>query len=40
MSSDLFEQIQFSPNHFRFNRSLHRNDHLKEIEHLLQMAPE
>jgi len=31
----LVEQIQASGNHFRFNRSLHRSDHLDEIEALL-----
>ncbi len=35
MTPELYEQIQVSPNHFRFNRSLHRNDHLDEIEQLL-----
>lgn len=33
---DLVEQIQASPTHFRFNRALHRNDHLNEIELLLR----
>ena len=32
---ELLEQIQSSPNHFRFNRALHRRDHLHEIEQLL-----
>lgn len=36
ISPDLYEAIQASPNHFRFNRSLHRNNHLDEIEGLLQ----
>ena len=32
---DLMQAIDESPNHFRFNRSLHRNGHLSEIETLL-----
>ena len=32
---ELFEAIQASPNHYRFNRSLHRNDHMSEIARLL-----
>ncbi len=36
ISPKLVEQIQASPTHFRFNRALHRNDHLNEIELLLQ----
>lgn len=32
------EQIQTSPTHFRFNRALHRNDHLNEIENLLGLS--
>ncbi|HSF83955.1 MAG TPA: hypothetical protein VLA49_22190 [Anaerolineales bacterium] len=32
------EQIQASPTHFRFNRALHRNDHLNEIENLLGLS--
>jgi len=35
LAPELYEQIQASPNHFRFNRSLHRNNHLNEIEQLL-----
>ena len=35
LTPELYEQIQASPNHFRFDRSLHRNDHLNEIEQLL-----
>ena len=31
----LYGQIQASSNHFRFNRALHRDDHLNEIEQLL-----
>lgn len=36
ISDALFEEIQASPNHFRFNRALHRTDHLDEIEQLLK----
>lgn len=36
ISSDLVEQIQASPTHFRFSRALHRNDHLNQIELLLR----
>jgi hypothetical protein len=36
ISAALVEEIQASPNHFRFNRALHRTDHLDEIERLLQ----
>ena len=32
ITAELVEQIQASPTHFRFNRALHRNDHLSEIE--------
>jgi hypothetical protein len=39
LSPALYEEIQNSPNHFRFNRALHRSDHLGEIERLVQ-APE
>ena len=35
LTPELYEQIQASSNHFRFNRSLHRNNHLNEIEKLL-----
>ena len=35
ITSDLVEQIESSPTHFRFSRALHRNDHLNEIEFLL-----
>lgn len=35
ISPELVAQIQASPNHFRFNRGLHRTDHLDEIERLL-----
>ena len=34
-SPDLMAAIEASPNHYRFNRSLHRNGHLNEIEALL-----
>ncbi len=36
ITSDLVEEIQASPTHFRFSRALHRNDHLNEIELLLR----
>jgi hypothetical protein len=36
LTPQLFEEIQASPNHFRFSRALHRNDHLNEIEMLLR----
>jgi hypothetical protein len=36
ITPDLVQQIEASPTHFRFNRSLHRNDHLSEIELLLR----
>lgn len=35
ISPDLMAAIEASPNHYRFNRSLHRNGHLNEIEALL-----
>jgi len=35
LTPELYEQIQASSNHFRFNRALHRDDHLNEIEQLL-----
>jgi hypothetical protein len=35
ITADLVEQIETSPTFFRFNRALHRNDHLGEIESLL-----
>lgn len=36
VAPDLMAAIDASPNHFRFNRSLHRGGHLDEIESLLQ----
>ena len=36
ISDGLLAEIQASPNIFRFNRALHRTDHLDEIERLLQ----
>jgi hypothetical protein len=36
ITPDLVERIEASPTHFRFNRALHRNDHLNEIELLLR----
>jgi hypothetical protein len=38
ITSDLVEQIQSSPTHFRFSRAFHRNDHLNEIELLLRLS--
>lgn len=35
LSADFVAEVEASPNHFRFNRSLHRIDHLNEIEGLL-----
>lgn len=35
MSVALYEEIAAAPIHYRFNRSLHRNDHLGEIKRLL-----
>jgi hypothetical protein len=37
-SDELMQQILAGPTHFRFNRSLHRNDHIQDIEALLQEA--
>ncbi len=31
ISTQLFTQIEAMPTHFRMNRSLHRNDHIKDI---------
>ena len=36
VSPELLAQIQTNPTHFRFNRALHRNDHLDEIERLIR----
>jgi hypothetical protein len=36
MSPDLIQTIEASSNHYRFNRGLHRNDHLDQIERLLE----
>lgn len=33
---ELIAEIQASPNHFRFSRSLHRHDHLNDIESLIR----
>jgi uncharacterized damage-inducible protein DinB len=35
LASDLVQAIEASPTHLRFNRGLHRNDHLNQIEGLL-----
>ncbi len=39
LTPELFQAIQASPNHFRFDRALHRNDHLNEIERILGRQP-
>jgi hypothetical protein len=36
VSPELVAQIEASPNHFRFNRALHRNDHIDDIESLIR----
>lgn len=36
ISPELVAQIEASPNHFRFNRALHRNDHINDIESLIR----
>jgi hypothetical protein len=36
ITANLVEAIEASSNHFRFNRALHRNDHLNEIKNLLR----
>lgn len=36
LSSDFVTQIEASPTHFRFSRALHRNDHINQIEMMLQ----
>jgi hypothetical protein len=35
LATDLIQAIEASPTHLRFNRGLHRNDHLNQIEGLL-----
>jgi hypothetical protein len=35
ISPELYEAIQASPNHYRFNRSLHRDNHIDEIKRIL-----
>ncbi len=35
LSPDLIRQIEASGTHFRINRSLHRDDHLNQIERLI-----
>ena len=35
ISPHLYKAIEAAPVHFRFNRSLHRNDHVNEIERML-----
>jgi len=35
-SPELVAQIEAGPNHFRFNRALHRNDHINDIETLIR----
>ncbi|MBN1454415.1 MAG: DinB family protein [Anaerolineales bacterium] len=38
VSPELVAAIQASPNHFRFDRSLHRDDHLGEIARILERS--
>jgi hypothetical protein len=38
VSPELYAAIEASPTHFRFNRSLHRNDHLHDIQVLLGLS--
>ncbi len=35
LTPELVQAIEASPTHFRFDRSLHRDDHIAEIERLL-----
>lgn len=35
ITPELVAQIEAAPVHFRFNRALHRNDHLKDLEVVL-----
>lgn len=35
ISPKLYEAIRSSPNHYRFDRSLHRKDHMGEIQRIL-----
>lgn len=35
-SAELIEQIEAGPTHFRFNRALHRYDHVNDIETLIR----
>ena len=35
LTADFVQEIETSPTHFRFNRGLHRNDHLNDIEKIL-----
>jgi hypothetical protein len=37
VSPDLLEAVQATPNQFRVRRSLHRNDHLDDIEMLIRL---
>jgi hypothetical protein len=38
VSTELYEAIEAAPVHFRFNRALHRDDHLNEIERILERS--
>jgi DinB superfamily len=38
VAPELYAAIEASPTHFRFNRSLHRNDHLHDIRVLLGLS--
>lgn len=35
-AAELVAQIETGPTHFRFNRALHRNDHMNDIEQLIR----
>ncbi len=37
---DLIKEIVAGPTHFRFNRALHRNDHVRDIEALVSASRE
>lgn len=39
VTPELYAAIEASPTHFRFNRGLHRNDHLNDIERLVGARP-
>jgi hypothetical protein len=39
VTPELYAAIEASPTHFRFNRGLHRSDHLNDIERLVGARP-